>query len=115
MTNAGFFQLNSPEELVELSIIAGNDFTAPYLRGRLRGRFGLTGKRVVDAARWVNEYRRVENHPAIKQEMVRGRIFFFCYLSLFLISYVFKYYLFMISCTLLEDQGTCPDEVLDSC
>ena len=56
--------------LVELSIVAGNDFTGPVLY-RLQGTFGLCSNRVEDVATWVKTYGRVENHPVLMEEMVR--------------------------------------------
>ncbi|XP_048250170.1 uncharacterized protein LOC124111193 isoform X2 [Haliotis rufescens] len=56
-------------QLIELSIIAGNDNTGRFMREfryllSLRGRFSMQ-----KAANWVKEYGRVENHPAFAKKL----------------------------------------------
>ena len=63
-------KLPSQDSLVELSIVAGNDFTGPHVNGRLRGKFGLRSNQFEDVASWVRTYQNVENHPILGEEMV---------------------------------------------
>jgi len=56
--------------LVELTIIAGNDFTEPHMAGGLRYELGLDGKRMKSFANWVKHYKRVTHHWAMYKAMV---------------------------------------------
>ena len=59
---------------MELSIIAGNDFTAPFSQ-QLKERLGLRDRsHVTQIADWVREHGRLENHPGASELMV-GVIF----------------------------------------
>ena len=62
------FQFSDISELIEMSIVAGNDFTGPVLRNihiDIQGRNCITS-----FAEWTKKYRNVENHPTLKMEMV---------------------------------------------
>ncbi|KAL8584107.1 hypothetical protein ACOMHN_011722 [Nucella lapillus] len=67
--------LEFPEEemVIELSIIAGNDFTAPHLKNRgvtIASKLGIENHRnLFSFAQWVRQYRRVENCSVFRQEM----------------------------------------------
>jgi hypothetical protein len=60
--------------VIELSIIAGNDFTAHHLKERgvtMASKIGIENHRnLFSFAEWVRQYRRVENNPVFKAEMV---------------------------------------------
>ena len=72
-------QLQSVEDLTELSIVSGNDFTGHYMRGALKGKIGIQGRvQIRDLAKWVHRMRRVENHDAVAREMVR-KLFYICH------------------------------------
>ena len=63
-------QLPNEASLVELSIIAGNDFTAPFSQ-QLKERLGLRDRsHVTQIADWVREHGRLENHPGASELMV---------------------------------------------
>ena len=56
---------------MELSIIAGNDATKQFCQ-QLKTNLGLPERSwVAQIADWVREHKRVENHPAAVQMMVR--------------------------------------------
>ena len=56
---------------MELSIIAGNDFTGQFSQ-QLKTKLGLPERsRLAQIANWVREYKLVENHPTASQMMVR--------------------------------------------
>ena len=56
---------------MELSIIAGNDFTAPFSQ-QLKERLGLRDRsHVTQIADWVREHGSLENHPGACELMVR--------------------------------------------
>ena len=56
---------------MELSIIAGNDFTKQFSQ-QLKTKLGLPERSwVAEIADWVREHKLVENHPAAAQMMVR--------------------------------------------
>ena len=64
--------------VIELSIIAGNDFTAPHLKNRgvtIASKLGIENHRnLFNFAAWIREYRRVENCELFKQEMVSVQV-----------------------------------------
>ena len=63
--------MQSVDDLIELSIVSGNDFTGHFMRGPLKGKIGIQGRvQIQDLATWVKRMRRVENHDAIVREMV---------------------------------------------
>ncbi len=64
-----YFQLEDHRDLIELSIIGGNDFTTNYVK-RLKGKIGLQGRNITDVAEWVKQHGRVENHPIVAKAMV---------------------------------------------
>ncbi|XP_076451620.1 uncharacterized protein LOC143287487 [Babylonia areolata] len=70
--------LQFPEEemVIELSIIAGNDFTAPHLKNRgvtIASKLGIENHRnLFNFANWVRQYRRVENCELFRQEMEKS-------------------------------------------
>ena len=56
---------------MELSIITGNDFTGQFSQ-QLKTKLGLPERsQLAQIANWVSEHKRVENHPAAVQMMVR--------------------------------------------
>lgn len=58
--------------MVELSIIAGNDFTSQYVSTGLNRQIDVRGRIGVETfAEWVNRYRGIENHPMLNREMVK--------------------------------------------
>ncbi|KAK2161750.1 hypothetical protein LSH36_110g03068 [Paralvinella palmiformis] len=67
-------ELHDHTELIELSIICGNDFTTSHVK-HLKSKVGLHRQSITEAAAWVREYRRVENHPDIRREMDRSKAF----------------------------------------
>ena len=63
-------QLQDESALVELSIIAGNDFTGPFSR-QLKMSLGLPERaHVTEMADWIQHHKCVENHPAAADMMV---------------------------------------------
>lgn len=63
----------SPHLMVELSIIAGNDFTSQYVSTGLNRQIDVRGRIGVETfAEWVNRYRGIENHPMLNREMSRN-------------------------------------------
>ena len=65
--------------LVELSVVAGNDFTGQFMRDGLLEQLDIRGRRGVEnIAGWLRHYKCVENHPLLAAEMV-------CVLSVYLI------------------------------
>ncbi|KAK7094195.1 uncharacterized protein [Littorina saxatilis] len=69
-------QFAEEEMVVELSIIAGNDFTAHHLKQKgvtIASKLGIENYRnLFSFAAWVKEYKRVENCTLFKQEMSRN-------------------------------------------
>lgn len=67
------FQFPEEEMVIELSIIAGNDFTAHHLKDRgvtMASKLGIENHRnLFNFAAWIREYRRVENNPVFRAEM----------------------------------------------
>ena len=58
---------------MELSIIAGNDFTGPHLPPHLLSKIGIKKRPSVnDYAAWVKKHGHVENVPELMKEMVGG-------------------------------------------
>lgn len=65
------FQLNQHYLLVELSIAAGNDFTGPFMHGRLLNNLDVHGRKSIENfAGWIRHYKCVDNHEVLYQEMV---------------------------------------------
>lgn len=72
-TVATLLQLEDESSLIELSIIAGNDFTGPFSR-QLKMTLGLQERvHVTEVADWVRRYKCVEKHPAATDMMQRNR------------------------------------------
>ncbi|KAK7486149.1 hypothetical protein BaRGS_00022615 [Batillaria attramentaria] len=66
-------QFSDADMIVELGIIAGNDFTSHCLRG-LAGRAGVRNTRsLMSSAEWIRQYKRVDNCDVVRQEMARNR------------------------------------------
>nr|XP_022344001.1 uncharacterized protein LOC111137058 [Crassostrea virginica] len=62
--------------LVELSIIAGNDFTSQFVTNGLNGQIDIRGRKSIETfAEWVNHYKSIENHPLLFTEMKRNAAF----------------------------------------
>ena len=77
-----YFQFRGSEDLIELSILSGNDFTSHFLHGGFKKKIGLGGRvRISDLATWVRRTRKVENNDAFSQEMVWHYISFLHYLT----------------------------------
>lgn len=55
--------------LVELSIVAGNDFTGPYMRAGLQRKLGVKGRGVEAVADWIKNHTVPECHEVFAQEM----------------------------------------------
>ncbi|XP_060078329.1 uncharacterized protein LOC132557819 [Ylistrum balloti] len=55
--------------LVELSIVAGNDFTGPYMRNGLQRKLEIKGRGIEGVAEWIREQSVPETHPVFAQEM----------------------------------------------
>lgn len=59
------------EMLVELSIVAGNDFTGPHMPHGFADRLQVANYRsILSYADWVRQHVQVENNQVFKQEMV---------------------------------------------
>ncbi|XP_052821422.1 uncharacterized protein LOC128246920 [Mya arenaria] len=57
-------KLNNHRLLVEMSIVAGNDFTGPYMRGGLHHKIDVRGRRCIqNFAGWIRHYHTADNHP----------------------------------------------------
>lgn len=56
-----------------MSIVAGNDFTGPFMYGAgYQRRLGIKGRiNIENIAGWIQQYGRIENHPFLHREMVR--------------------------------------------
>ena len=67
-----FFQLPDSAMLIELAILAGNDFTTQFVRS-LKSKLNLQGGYIKDVADWVGQHRKVENHQIVAREMVNER------------------------------------------
>ena len=64
--------------LVELSIIAGNDYTKKHSR-YLREKLGLGARRadIKQVAVWIRKHRVIENHQFVAQELASFTFFLF--------------------------------------
>jgi hypothetical protein len=56
-----------PRKNHELSIVAGNDFTGPFMRKDLRKRLDIRG--VHDIAGWLLGNERADDHPVLRDEI----------------------------------------------
>ncbi|XP_033764261.1 uncharacterized protein LOC117345304 [Pecten maximus] len=63
------FGLPSHDHLLELSVVAGNDFTGPYMRSGLQRKLEIKGRGVEGVAEWIREHNVPETHPVFAQEM----------------------------------------------
>ena len=69
------FQLNKHYLLVEMSIAAGNDFTGPFMHGRLHHRLDVRGRKCIqNFAGWIRHYKTVDNNQVLYEEMVMQSI-----------------------------------------
>ena len=72
-----FWQFPEEEMVIELSIIAGNDFTAHHLKQKgvtVASKLGIENHRnLFSFATWVREHKRVENCQLFQEEMVRTK------------------------------------------
>jgi hypothetical protein len=58
--------------LVELSIVAGNDFTGHFMWNGLQKQLDIRGHpHVQNIAGWLWHYKSADNHPVLRNEMVR--------------------------------------------
>ncbi|KAH3779765.1 uncharacterized protein LOC127841801 [Dreissena polymorpha] len=65
-------KLNQHYLLVEMGIVAGNDFTGPFMRGGLHSQLDVRGRRCVqNFAGWIRHYRNVDKHPFLCDHMQR--------------------------------------------
>ena len=73
--------------LVELSIIAGNDYTKKHSR-YLREKLGLGARRadIKQVAVWIRQHRVIENHQFVAQEL--ASFTFFCSIWSYMYMYV---------------------------
>lgn len=55
--------------LVELSIVAGNDFTGPYMRSGLQRKLDIKGRGIEGVAEWIREHDVPETNVVFAQEM----------------------------------------------
>ena len=62
-------QFDDPNLLIEMSIIAGNDFTGPHLHS-MKPQLGLKGARISQIADWVLKNQTVENDSQVRHLMV---------------------------------------------
>ncbi|XP_046370575.2 uncharacterized protein LOC124144991 [Haliotis rufescens] len=63
-------------QIVELSIVAGNDFTGPFMWSGLHHSLGIEGYPTIQKlASWVKNWKSVENHPALLNRMQRDHQF----------------------------------------
>ena len=70
MFDCFLLQFESPDLLIELSILGGNDFTSHHMRP-LRGKVGLGNKpHIAGLADWVRTHGRVDNHAVLAMEIV---------------------------------------------
>lgn len=66
-------QLSDEAMLIELGIIAGNDFTSHCMRG-LASRAGVRDTRsLLSYAEWIRNFQRVDNCDLVKEELSRNR------------------------------------------
>ena len=67
-----FLQFKNYGLLVELSIVAGNDFTGHFMRNGLQKQLDIRGQpNVQNIAGWLWHYKSADNHPVLRSEMVR--------------------------------------------
>ncbi|XP_046570856.1 uncharacterized protein LOC124279113 [Haliotis rubra] len=67
--------LTEHAQIVELSIVAGNDYTGPFMQILFHS-LGIEGRRSIQKlASLVRKYNNVENHPAILRHMRRDHQF----------------------------------------
>lgn len=65
-----YLQFTTHETMIDFSIVAGNDFTAPYMVD-LHSQLDFRGRLNVECfARWMRHYKRIENNPRLAEEMV---------------------------------------------
>ena len=65
-------QLANHFQLIELSIVAGNDFTGPFMHD-LYQQLDVRGNRSIgNIAGWTRHYKNIQNHPVLGNEMVSG-------------------------------------------
>ena len=63
--------MSDRNQMMELSIIAGNDFTGPYLHAGLLQKLGFRGKGSLQGyIDWVKHHGSVENNQNMYKEMV---------------------------------------------
>lgn len=64
------FQLPNHFQLIEVSIVAGNDFTGPFMTD-LYPQLDIRGRKAVgNIAGWMRHYKNMQNHPVLGDEMV---------------------------------------------
>lgn len=62
-------------QLIEVSIVAGNDFTGPFMTD-LYPQLDIRGRKAVgNIAGWMRHYKNVQNHPVLGNEMQRNPAF----------------------------------------
>lgn len=66
-------QLQNHSQLVEMSIVAGNDYTRPYMVGYLQHQLDVRGRKSIENfAGWIRHYKYVNRNEVIRQEMQRN-------------------------------------------
>lgn len=69
-------KLNHHQLLVEMCIVAGNDFTGPFMRAGLAQQLDVRGRRCIENyAGWIRHYKNVQNHDVIAKKMHRDQLF----------------------------------------
>ena len=64
------FQLPNHFQLVELSIVAGNDFTGPFMRDLFPQLDVRGGRSISNIAGWTRHYKNIQNHHVLSNEVV---------------------------------------------
>ena len=64
------FQLPNHFQLIELSIVAGNDFTGPFMRDLFPQLDVRGGRSIGNIAGWTRHYKNIQNHHVLSNETV---------------------------------------------
>lgn len=68
-----FMGLQNQDEMIEFSILRGNDFTSSFMR-QLKHKVGLgKGSQLVDAVDWIKKYHILNNNRTFADELARDR------------------------------------------
>lgn len=66
-------KFSDPDMLIELSIVAGNDFTSHYMKGNFNFLYSLDidgqKNRLENIVSWLQHYKKIENHPFLSDKM----------------------------------------------